>query len=750
MRTIVIAGAALSLGFLPLAACSSDVTPASSGTTTSSSSSTSSSSGTGGSAPTCDTAPPPASADWCTRITGASPGKGPVALDLSNAHAEIRFFSPVKAYSDADQALAAALEGATPDLDLYAKGLSPVACALPEAKVVPAAPAKVEPGPSGVAIITPGTGPVALFEGATGVVVDLRNLPTDIDLRPILEAAVKPALGAPVTRPKRSVRHHDGMVDEIFSATNTYTQKIAKLNQEPIPAAGGTGLPLILLTAADMAPEAVELAGALRIAGVAYLYGEDLRTEVAESRLLGVGNRALAYRAFDLFDGAHRWPDTIPADKRGLPADCLLDQGPLPKDAPPLLTFGAANRPKITTTKPFGDKQPPDITPGAARAALYTSHGGVTLFMPDYISFPTPPPDFDGRFLAVLPELDKAALTRQDTLDALHELGVVLNDGHQFVFDYGTQHAGYFVVMIEDIDGQPVVRRSATPDVLPGDRITSIGGVPAADWYAKELARTSAGTDGYRFNLATRRYTTMDGPVEFGLVDPDGVAKKVMVTPQPVAAYQAFGFAPVLRPAGFLTDLGAPAIYYINLSSEALSDIQAFRDALVVAAPATGLVLDMRGYPGINHYEVAQRIIDKPFSSPHFTVPALDGPGKRTLTDDTLKLMPSKSPSFGGKVVLLVGHETVSAAENLSIMLVDAGRVTVVGRNSAGTNGNITGMQLPGDFAFSFTGMNVQHADGSPFLGIGIVPDVEVPLTAAAFRDGVDQELMAAIDALTP
>jgi hypothetical protein len=45
-------------------------------------------------------------------------------------------------------------------------------------------------------------------------------------------------------------------------------------------------------------------------------------------------------------------------------------------------------------------------------------------------------------------------------------------------------------------------------------------------------------------------------------------------------------------------------------------------------------------------------------------------------------------------------------------------------------------------------GMEVLHADGAPFHGIGIVPDVEVTLDAAAFRDGIDPELEAAIAAL--
>jgi C-terminal processing protease CtpA/Prc len=88
----------------------------------------------------------------------------------------------------------------------------------------------------------------------------------------------------------------------------------------------------------------------------------------------------------------------------------------------------------------------------------------------------------------------------------------------------------------------------------------------------------------------------------------------------------------------------------------------------------------------------------------------------------------------------------VSAAENFATMLVDTSRVTVVGRQSAGTNGNITGVQLPG--AFAFTGMEVVHTDGSTFHGIGILPDVEVAPEAGDLRDGRDTTLEAAIAVL--
>ena len=156
----------------------------------------------------------------------------------------------------------------------------------------------------------------------------------------------------------------------------------------------------------------------------------------------------------------------------------------------------------------------------------------------------------------------------------------------------------------------------------------------------------------------------------------------------------------------------------------------------------------MRGYPGGNHYEAAQRIIRETFSSPFFLLPRLSGPDFRDLYEVRNFYNPLSQPSYDGPVVLLVGPRTVSAAENFSIMLVGANRVMVLGRSSAGTNGNITGVQLPGSFSFTFTGMEVLFPDRSQFHGIGIVPDVEVHPVSSDFRDGYDREIAAAVEVL--
>jgi hypothetical protein len=42
--------------------------------------------------------------------------------------------------------------------------------------------------------------------------------------------------------------------------------------------------------------------------------------------------------------------------------------------------------------------------------------------------------------------------------------------------------------------------------------------------------------------------------------------------------------------------------------------------------------------------------------------------------------------------------------------------------------------------------MEVRNPDGSRFHGIGIMPDVEVPVTALDLQNGIDRDLMVAIE----
>ncbi|WP_394844641.1 S41 family peptidase [Pendulispora brunnea] len=690
---------------------------------------------------------PLAPLDWCAHVAAGPGGAGELPIELSSAHAEVRFFGVHATYTEVDQALAASVGGAGPIteavLPAYAARLGGAACARPS-DATPLRPARVRSmGP--VAIVRPGTGEVTLPAGTKAVVVDLRHLPAVQGLREALEAAVAPALASAVPRATSHVRKHYGLAPRDGSV---YENSVAALTQPALAPKGTSELPLVLVTGAELAPEAAELAMTLRLANRAWLAGSNVRAEVAEARWVGVGKSGLAYRAQELFSGNARWPDEVPADLQAKDPTEAEAMAAIGTATPPPIPWGPANRPPLLPITKLDEVQPASLGLGEARAALLTVHGTLRRFFP---YFHTVGDRIDERLAETLATVDgMPRLERSAFRDVLRRFAESIHDGHNAILDFGSPPLpNWLGVVSENIDGEDVVRRSLDPAIHPGDTIVRIGGEDAKTWYARELWRTSAATEGDRFIGASFFYRKMSGPTEFGLRAPDGTVRTVTATAFSKKDYlEKLGTGPTRRPAGRLGDVGAPDVHYINLAGDVLTSMDDFRAAIVESQSAKGLVVDMRNYPLVDHYDVAQHLIQRDFFSPLFHIPVLTGPARREL-DAVRYDIPPAEPSYRGPLVLLVGTGTISAAENFSTMLVDARRLkAVVGRRSAGTNGNVTTVQLPGGYACAFTGLEVLHADGSTFHGIGIVPDYEVAMTTADFRDGRDPELMRAIEVL--
>jgi len=68
-----------------------------------------------------------------------------------------------------------------------------------------------------------------------------------------------------------------------------------------------------------------------------------------------------------------------------------------------------------------------------------------------------------------------------------------------------------------------------------------------------------------------------------------------------------------------------------------------------------------------------------------------------------------------------------------------------VGETTAGTNGNINQIALPGGYRIVFTGMKVLKHDGTRHHGVGIAPTVPVARTIAAVAAGRDEQLERAV-----
>ncbi|WP_342381981.1 S41 family peptidase [Myxococcus stipitatus] len=677
---------------------------------------------------------------------------------MSAVHAQVRFFGTGPSYTDADQSLVRVLEGDAVDWDSalvrYADKLEGV-CAL-DASAKTLGPARVfSVGP--VAVIRPGTGDLQLPRHARAALLDLRDLPS----APGLEEALARAIGAvstlPVARLSERVRHFFGVPDELEPEENSaYFNFVDLRTREPHLASGQAELPVLLLTDAKLAPAAARFAVDLRMARRAWLVGAPVHSAVAESKWVPVRARGALVRNSRLEDAQGAVPDVIPADLPlthfGLGAaslDVLSSTQALQAAA----SLGMP--PQVDRTAPVLRNAPPKrVTPEAipstdassaiARADLVIAHGATRLFFP---YFAVVGDGIDGRLVETLASVDAVPVTeRLQTHRLLLRFTEALHDGHAFVYAPGTPPpVGHLGALLEEVHGEVAIRRSEVAEIHPGDTVTSVNGTPMSAWLATEKAYASAATPGFKHDVAIRRLPRMSGSMTLGLRGVDGATRLVQVHPRP----QSMEAPPSLREAGSLADLGAPDLFYLNMTRQVLGSTAAFRVALTAAQGARGLVLDMRGYPGANGYEAARRLIQTPFFPPVFRIPAWNGPDAfEVQEEEEYSFEPLSNPSYPGPIVLLVGPRSISAAENFSMMLTGARRVTVIGRRSAGTNGNLTQLQLPGRMTVWFTGMEVLFPDRSTFHGVGIVPDIESTPTLSDLAAGRDTELLRAIEYL--
>ena len=170
----------------------------------------------------------------------------------------------------------------------------------------------------------------------------------------------------------------------------------------------------------------------------------------------------------------------------------------------------------------------------------------------------------------------------------------------------------------------------------------------------------------------------------------------------------------------------------------------------------SAVILDMRGYPNGTAWSIAPRLTDKGnVVAALFSRPLLEA---TSLTDSELAGTPNYSFSqrlpdgpgdvYGGKVVVLINEDAISQAEHSCMMFEAATDVTFIGTPTAGANGDITYMVLPGNLTVSFSGHDVRHADGRQLQRVGIQPTIKVTPTIRGLIDGRDEILEAAVQFL--
>ena len=105
----------------------------------------------------------------------------------------------------------------------------------------------------------------------------------------------------------------------------------------------------------------------------------------------------------------------------------------------------------------------------------------------------------------------------------------------------------------------------------------------------------------------------------------------------------------------------------------------------------------------------------------------------------------SKNKNFKGKVVFLVDHQTVSAAEVFAAAMQDAGRAVVVGEVTSGEALPSVAVDLPTGAVLLYPIANYRSPAGKYLEGSGVTPDIDATLTRKSLLSGRDDQLEAAL-----
>ena len=159
-----------------------------------------------------------------------------------------------------------------------------------------------------------------------------------------------------------------------------------------------------------------------------------------------------------------------------------------------------------------------------------------------------------------------------------------------------------------------------------------------------------------------------------------------------------------------------------------------------------GLIIDLRCYPSdFIVFTLGSYLMPKSSEFVKFTQGNIYEPGVFHMKQP-LKVGKNNPNYYKGKVVIIVNETTQSNAEYTAMAFRAAPNATVIGSTTAGADGNVSEIYLPGGIYTMISGIGIYYPDGGETQRIGIVPDIEIHPTIEGIKEGRDELLEKAIE----
>jgi len=155
------------------------------------------------------------------------------------------------------------------------------------------------------------------------------------------------------------------------------------------------------------------------------------------------------------------------------------------------------------------------------------------------------------------------------------------------------------------------------------------------------------------------------------------------------------------------------------------------------------LIIDIRGNDGgssNNSIYVLSHLTNESFEMARWSsqkyIPAFASWGHQTewyVNEPWIAQPITGRPFYSKPVVLIIDESTFSAAEDFCVGFRNMNRGPIIGSPSGGSTGNPIGFAFPFGGVVQLCTKKDTYPDGTEFVGIGILPDIEVRETVSSF-----------------
>lgn len=286
-------------------------------------------------------------------------------------------------------------------------------------------------------------------------------------------------------------------------------------------------------------------------------------------------------------------------------------------------------------------------------------------------------------------------------------------------------------------------------DLRRGDAILAINGQSVDDIIAASSFTAASNPGRYRRDVTfSATFPPASGTVTY-TVDRDGSVMELSPRLYPTSEVLKRGRKSGIRER--------PKTYY---AGRGLAPFDIIRDSIVymdVEKLSTGqldeclgydkIIIDLRGSASMGFLSWLFKLLPdvKPIAAGR--VPDLQKPGtfkEIGFTDMTFK----GAGADRRRIVVLVDENTQSNAEYCTMALQTSPYVTTIGSRSAGADGNVVEITLPGEYTMMVGSLGLTYPDGRQCQRVGVRLDEEAFQTLESFRAGSDAVVERAVELL--